>query len=378
MHNRLVSDPRFLSAVEAIYDAGPDPSLWPAALEAIADVFDDVGAVLSYSGDDGRFGAIGSPRLEGLLHEYMTAFEGDDLRSSRGVERGMHLLKDAVTDGDIVTDDEMETHPFYRLLARHRLKYFAGVAISPDPRVAAFVAVQRAIGKRPYEDDEMAAMTILGRHAEKSLRLSIRLFNAEQITAGLAETLMRVGIGIFVLDALGRVLFRNPAAERAIGHGLRVVDGMLGVGSCPDRTHIEEALSEALSEGARHQIGNPRPLLIERQPPAEALTVYVLPIARSGKLGFEMLTHARAIVLVIERGANELPDPAQVRDLLGVTLGEARVAALVGSGFAPRETAQKLGLSEATVRTTLKRIFSKVGVSRQSELATLLARRVLR
>ena len=36
-------------------------------------------------------------------------------------------------------------------------------------------------------------------------------------------------------------------------------------------------------------------------------------------------------------------DPALVRDILGLTLGEARVAALVGSGMAPRAAAEKLG-----------------------------------
>lgn len=65
------------------------------------------------------------------------------------------------------------------------------------------------------------------------------------------------------------------------------------------------------------------------------------------------------------------------RDLLNVTTGEARVAALVASGPAPREAAQRLGISVETARTTLKRVVAKVGVSRQSELAALLARLTL-
>src|SRR5258708_36886692 len=67
-----------------------------------------------------------------------------------------------------------------------------------------------------------------------------------------------------------------------------------------------------------------------------------------------------------------------VRDILGLTLAEARVAALVGSGQAPREAAGKLGITEETARTVLKRVFAKVGVSRQSELASLLTKLVLR
>jgi hypothetical protein len=41
----------FVAAVEAIYDAAPDPSKWPVALQAIADVTEDVGAVLLWRRD---------------------------------------------------------------------------------------------------------------------------------------------------------------------------------------------------------------------------------------------------------------------------------------------------------------------------------------
>jgi len=66
-----------------------------------------------------------------------------------------------------------------------------------------------------------------------------------------------------------------------------------------------------------------------------------------------------------------------VRDLLNLTLGEARVASLVGSGKAPREAASALGITEETTRTVLKRVYAKIGVSRQSELTAILARAVL-
>lgn len=67
-----------------------------------------------------------------------------------------------------------------------------------------------------------------------------------------------------------------------------------------------------------------------------------------------------------------------MRDLLGLTLAEARVAALVGSGLPPRDASSRLGITEETARTALKRVFQKTGVSRQSELTRLLARLVLR
>lgn len=49
-----------------------------------------------------------------------------------------------------------------------------------------------------------------------------------------------------------------------------------------------------------------------------------------------------------------------------------------GAGrFGPRAASKKLGLTEETVRSVLKQVFSKTGVSRQSELVSLLSKLVL-
>ena len=70
---------------------------------------------------------------------------------------------------------------------------------------------------------------------------------------------------------------------------------------------------------------------------------------------------------------------ADILDVLfDLTPAEARLAAFVGSAMSPRDASKRLGISEETARTTLKRVFSKVGVSRQSELSALLGTLFLR
>jgi DNA-binding CsgD family transcriptional regulator len=110
-----------------------------------------------------------------------------------------------------------------------------------------------------------------------------------------------------------------------------------------------------------------------------AIAVYVLAVRTpTGHVAEHLLTGVRAAVVLVSMQPGEPADPAIVRDLLGLTLAEARVASLVGSGLPPREAADQLGITEETARTTLKRVFGKTGVSRQSELASLLTRLVLR
>lgn len=63
-----------------------------------------------------------------------------------------------------------------------------------------------------------------------------------------------------------------------------------------------------------------------------------------------------------------------LQSLFHLAAAEARVAALIGTGLSPQQAAEELGISVGNVRTTLKNVFSKVGVSRQSELAVLFTK----
>jgi DNA-binding CsgD family transcriptional regulator len=75
-----------------------------------------------------------------------------------------------------------------------------------------------------------------------------------------------------------------------------------------------------------------------------------------------------------------VPEPALV-DLLrpmGLTPAEAKLAALIGTGCTARSAAEKLQISQHTARSTLKQVYAKLGIRKQTELAHLIARVQLR
>jgi DNA-binding CsgD family transcriptional regulator len=57
-----------------------------------------------------------------------------------------------------------------------------------------------------------------------------------------------------------------------------------------------------------------------------------------------------------------------------LTPAEARTAALVGSGLAPQDVADQIGITVGTIRCELKSVFEKLAISRQSELVALVVR----
>jgi DNA-binding CsgD family transcriptional regulator/PAS domain-containing protein len=363
---------RFAAVVGAIYDAATAPERWPLALQAIADYFGDVGTVLFYQRDDGSLGTIVSPALELAQRRFEERWVAEDFRNVRAIEQGFLVRQDALTDRHVATPEEIETHPIYtQFLVPHGLGWFAATRISPDPHILVWISVQRSRSRQAFSQEELGEVGEIGCHAESALRLSMRLMDAEAANLGLREALARLDIGVFAVDGVGQVVFANDAAERTLGNGLELRSGRLTAQVPSDRAVFDGAVAGGLEEG----ITSPTPLLVTRPDSSRPLVVYMLPLRSSHPVAIEQfLTRARALLLVIDTESQRIPDATVVRDLLGLTLGEARVATLIASGLPPRAAAEQLGISETTARTVLKRVFAKSGLSRQSELAAALSR----
>ena len=269
----------FVTAVEEIYRAATEPSRWPKALQAIADCVEDIGAILIYVKDDGTFGVLNSHSLDDIIEEYGKYWNAHDLRAVRARERGYFLNRDIITDRDILSEEEMKTEPFYAdFLARYGLKYFAAVMVSPDARIEVAVSVQRAIGKPAYSESELALLARLGPHIERSLRLSIRLMDSELSKLGLGAALARVGIGVFVLDSVGRVLFSNPAAQAMLGDGLELIDNKLTARSTATNVQALDAIKQIVRRKPDDWLNEIKPILIQRRSSPRPLALSILPI----------------------------------------------------------------------------------------------------
>ncbi len=66
------------------------------------------------------------------------------------------------------------------------------------------------------------------------------------------------------------------------------------------------------------------------------------------------------------------PDPQEIISPVPLTQRERQILLLVAQGMTARETAERLGIREATLKTHLIHIFEKTGASRQAELVRLI------
>lgn len=356
--------------VDNIYSTASEPSLWPDTIQSIARFFDARGGTLLFRREAGEIGVIVSPALSGMVEEYTERWRALDVRAERMFQTISSGQRDVQVDRAMFSDEEAASLPIFRdFLWPHDLGWTMGVSVSPLSNVAVSLNILGDRASRGFDQAAQEQMLALSRHVERALSLSIRLMDAEAERGGLSEVLDRIACGAFLINASRGVQFANRMAETLLGTGLVVSAGRLCTGDKVSQQAFQMQL-DAIANGQVGQSGSHAPLIVPNG--ERGLIVQVLPL--HGALDVPAFRTAIAIVLV-EDPVRERPfDPAVVRDAFKLTLGEARLATLIGTGAAPAQAAAALGITEATARTVLKRVFNKMGVSRQSEVAALMGK----
>jgi len=124
---------------------------------------------------------------------------------------------------------------------------------------------------------------------------------------------------------------------------------------------------------ARSRSGTPVRMLARLESPQPAIvnaTVLKLPSAAQTRVG---AFDAERWLLLVEMPRHDLAEVAQrVADLFGLSPAEVRVLALLLEGHAAADIASRTSTSMPTVRTHIRGIFGKTGVTRQVDLVRLL------
>jgi DNA-binding CsgD family transcriptional regulator len=184
--------------------------------------------------------------------------------------------------------------------------------------------------------------------------------------APLADVLDGLGAGLFVVDAAGRIVHANAAGRAILRERLvlRAADGHLV--ACENRAAA--ALRELLVRAAGSR----------QEPPALPLSAgddgpfvaHVLSLASEAHPG----SGSALVAVLVHKAAIETHcPPGVIAELYNLTRSEVRVLFAIVQVGGVAETAQALGIAEATVKTHLHRLFGKTGASRQADLVKLVA-----
>ena len=358
-----------LETIDLLYRAALDPKLWPEALQKLAHCTGGIGTAMIPITPGNANGLIVSPALEESNVDYQREWWQHDSRVLRIYSR--KLSQGVCCEAELFTSDEIARDPLRQEFCRpYGIGAFAVHLVAPLPNFVVAFSVQRALKRGEFERHELATLDLLGRHAARALIISMRLSATAQLERALSSTLGQVDCAAFLVDRNLRVVLANSAAERLIGDGLTIRNGCLQASSREDQLALKRLMRSVLHRSTR--LKDLGAIALPRPSGRRNLLLQAIPMTPEGsEPGLAMI---EAMLIAIDPEQQDVNSPVAELGLLGLTRAEAKIAALLGSGHSRAEAAEQLDISEWTVSDTVKKIYSKLEISRQSELVRLVDR----
>jgi DNA-binding CsgD family transcriptional regulator/PAS domain-containing protein len=362
------------SLVGDIYDAALEPSRWGGVL---CDLRDFVGgsAAWVFSKDTTTKSLNMYYDCGGVDRHYQQLYR-DHYAKFDPLTGGQVLAEIGrpISTADIMAPDEFETTRFCQEWRRPQgLIDFATAALDKSANGAALFGVFRQERQGPVDDDMHRRMRQIVPHIRRAVLIAraVELKTAE--VSAFADTLDGISAGMFLVDAHGQIVHANASGQAMLDERsvLRAGGGRLAAIE-PGANH-ELNQTVALAGGGDATVGVKGIAVPLTTRDGEHYVAHALPLT-SGERRRAGAGYAAVAALFVRKGGLGAPTPpAAIARLYKLTPSELRVLfAVVEIGGVP-EVAEALGISEATVKTHLHRLFGKTDTRRQADLVKLVA-----
>lgn len=360
------------ATLEKIYAAAADPALWVDALRAIEDYTGSTGAVLNLVPNHDQAPPI---CLAGSFSEENCAeYAANYMWRCPRIAYGQAHPTSVHFDRMILSESEMDRDATYEWFGKHGLRYYVAGWIGHTADHGGYMSLQRSRRQGHVEPEHVEQFKLILRHMAQAMSMSIRLNMLERQDQARSLMLDTIPYALFALDGAGHLVLTNERADRMItrGDGLKVRNGRLECHLAQEQTELDRLVAASLSSDLTQPRGGwvriSRPS--GRRPYVALVSLLAFDSDPTDEL-FAMM-RPRALIAISDSGETS-PSTDALQDLYGLTPTEARVAAALSSGHSIQSAAADLRMSAETLRTHLKHIFSKVGVTRQQDLIRALA-----
>ena len=234
-----------------------------------------------------------------------------------------------------------------------------------------FLSMFRAPGLEEFDEDDRRALRAIHAPVQMALRAYCALSASRTGQLAAAAALDAVGKPIFVLDRNGQLLHANVAADagKVKSDWLVIRAGRL-VHLVSTAADVASALVSRAAQGQLQTVRLWRPALAGG---VHCAIARLVPLGEANPCAWAW--PQAAVLLLLDEEVREVD--AQRIPALSVryrlTTAESQLLAQLGNGLDPADIASANGVSIHTVRTHIKHLFEKTGVSRQTDLVRLLA-----
>lgn len=265
---------------------------------------------------------------------------------------------------DYLPLEEFRKSFFYNEFIRHfgdDSAYCLGFISSRQDGGYVVVGLQKGITDEDFTDEQVSMHECLRPHISRMLVLRRHLLLREQIAAGALAGIQSIEDAYLVIRPDRGILFANASAE-ALLQEARLLKSSAGCLELESRAG-DERLTQCLQEVLGRKVDG-RTAFVARDRSGQAWRFTLAPKAIDGQ----------TMVLVwIDRGKVGTTAPVRLQQLYGLTSAEVPILMALSEGRSAQEIADQQSVSVATIRTHIQHIYTKTGVNKASQLATLVA-----
>lgn len=244
------------------------------------------------------------------------------------------------------------------ILRAFGIRHVLSVRTPADRPPSAQLIIGRMPGQLPFEEAELSRFAKIAPHFEWVIQLAELFAKMTANVRASTAVLDLLPTGVIVLDEQGACVTMNRAAKEALdpdGSALRYIKRNLAKNGAAEQTGDDPESSPQVLSLPPHIAGQ-----------RSIAVLWDIPDDRSDQ------QRKLAFIMDPDHHHSAEIDVAALERIYGLTVTEARVAALVGQNKSVAEIADQMGSTSHTVRTHLRHIFEKTGAERQLDLVHLL------
>jgi DNA-binding CsgD family transcriptional regulator/PAS domain-containing protein len=247
-------------------------------------------------------------------------------------------------------------------------------AVAADERTGTRLTlwVFRELAAEAFDADDAALCEILAPQLRQGLEFSQRLSASEVERSLYSSALDRLSVGVVMIDASGKVITCSAKAKEALSSrdGLQMQAGKLRAVEARDDRELQSAIRTAIVKATNGESDDMRGLALTKSSGHRNLGIIIQPVP--GRRSGGVTTAATVAIYVRDPDENADVTNDLVRQLFDLTPAEAAVARRLAAGLSLEDAASSLEISRNTARAHLRSIFSKSGITRQTELVRMM------
>jgi DNA-binding CsgD family transcriptional regulator len=370
--------PSYSNIIGAIYEAAVQPQRWSNALERIADYLGADSGMLLYlpaSRDDGFI-------IHGRLREDLNhLFFKHHTRNPYGCAFAHAPVGQVLATEMVVRREVLYRSAFYAdILAPQKISEIVALRHSSlSGEGAGGILFNLSTMRTSDMQDAVARLDGLKSHLSRAVDLTILMSRLAANQRQLDQLLATMSGAAVLLDQHGGIVGMTPDAEMLLQQADGLVETRgdrltLAAQTRKDSLRFAARLKQALAAATGGEENFEDLMQVERPSGRRALFVRMTPLPPQALSPWNMFdTTARLMVQIVDPQASTRARAECLRQLVGLSTAETRVAALLGDGLGLPEAARELGVSLSTVKTHAKHIFQKADVHSSVALVRLLA-----